>query len=390
MLGLVWLSHALWTTSWDPYGREWVHALGAGAAAWMVWQRRPVWRAVRATWPLLLLVALAGLSTFWSIKPSRTWHAASGLFVTTCFGLFLATRFDLRRQLRIAALTFGGLAAATVVLVVVAPERALMTGLHAGAWQGPFENRQFLAPLAVLGGAACVLCARQWPEWRRLAWAGAALCLVAVVGSRSRSGWFTALAVAAAIPALFALRGVRSARPRAWLLGGVALALLAAGAILLFPEFVLGPFGRDLSLSGRTEIWRLALDSARAQPWHGFGYDVFWTSYPKWAAISQTLEYYVPHAHSVWVDLVLDLGAVGVAVFAVGVALVAARAVRFAFARPEPAALWPLLCLGQLLVMSFLESTMKFPASAQWALYVALAVTVSGAARDGGTIRTQR
>ncbi len=378
VLGLVWISGALWRVFEDPYGREWVYAVAAGAAAWAIWQRRALWPAVRAAWPALLLVALAVLSTFWSVKPSRTERAASALFVTTCIGLFLATRFDLRRQLRIAALSFGGLAAATLVLVTVAPGIALMTGLHEGAWQGPFSNRQFLAPLAALGGVACMLCALEWPEWRRLAWFGAALCLVAVLGSRSRSGGITALAVAAAIPALLALRGVAAERRRAWLLGGSALAILATGTALLFPEFVLEPLGRDLSLSGRTEIWRLALDAARTRPWLGFGYDVFWSWNEVWPALTLEVGYYIAHGHSAWVDLALDLGVVGVALFTGGALLAATRAARFAFARPEPAALWPLLGLGLLLAMSLVESTLKFPTSSQWALYVALAVAASG------------
>lgn len=379
MLCLVWISGATWRLAEDPYGPDWAYGLAAGCMAVCVWRWREVWPAVRAAWPLLLLVALAGISSLWSVKPTRTERSASGLFVTTCIGLFLATRFDLRRQIRIAAFSFGGLALATILLVLVAPELALMTGRHEGSWQGPFSNRQLLAPLAVLGGTACALCALEWPQRRRLAWTGAVLCLVAVVGSRSRSGLLTALAVAGAIPALFALRYAPGHQRRTWLLGGSTLAVVAAAAILLFPEMILGPMGRDLSISGRSQIWGLALDAALTRPWLGFGYDVFWTWNEVWPDLTHAVGYYIGHGHSVWVDMALDFGVVGVVIFCGGVLLVGTRAVRFAFAQPAPAALWPLLCLGLLLVMSLIESTLRFSASAQWALYVALAVTVAEA-----------
>jgi O-antigen ligase len=71
--------------------------------------------------------------------------------------------------------------------------------------------------------------------------------------------------------------------------------------------------GRDATLTDRTVIWEILVDLARERPWLGRGYGGFWFSdvylwfADRWGAID--------HAHNGYMDLWLELGYVGLAMF---------------------------------------------------------------------------
>jgi O-antigen ligase len=62
--------------------------------------------------------------------------------------------------------------------------------------------------------------------------------------------------------------------------------------------------GRDETLTGRTDIWAVLLPIAMEHPIFGLGFGGFWTP--------ETIEVYkVPHAHSGYLDVLLQMGFVG-------------------------------------------------------------------------------
>ncbi len=378
VFGLVWLSQALWRLGWDPYRHEVVYGVAGLAVAWLAWRRHETWPALRRAWPALLLVALALASTLWSIRPERSLRDACGLVATSAFGLFLATRLDLHRQVGAVALAFGGLIAAGLLLVAFVPAEGMMSGAHAGAWRGLFFNRNHTAPVAVLGAVACVLFAlERTGRLRALAWLGAAACVLAAAGSRSRGAWLITPLALAALPILLRARAEPSPRLRRLLVSAsLACAILVVVALPRL-DLILAAVDRDHTLSGRTRIWDHSLDAVATRPWLGFGWRAFWRWAPEAETIEERLGVEPVHGHAAWMDLALDLGWIGVLGFAAGVAWVALRTAGFTRRGRDPASLWPVSCLGVLLAFALLEPTLVRPASVQWALYVALAATVS-------------
>lgn len=67
-------------------------------------------------------------------------------------------------------------------------------------------------------------------------------------------------------------------------------------------------FGRDESLTGRTEIWKDLIPVVQRQPLLGVGFGSFWTSARREAIAS--------HAHNGYLDILLEMGVVGLAFYA--------------------------------------------------------------------------
>jgi exopolysaccharide production protein ExoQ len=375
--GLLWLSRAMWRLGWDPYGHERVFGVAAAALLWVAWRRREVWNALRGCWPALLPVALAVASIAWSIRPDGTIRFAAGLVATTCLGLFLATRLDLRRQVACVALVCGGIVAVGLVVTAVAPEEGMMSGAHAGAWRGLFFNRNQLAPVAVLGAVACALVAMDRPRFARLAWLGMLACTLAAAGSRSRGAWIVGPLALAGIPLLVWIRRA----PERTVRRNLAIAAIALGVLgmvaLPHLDTILAPLGRDHTLSGRTRIWEHSIDAVASRPALGYGYRAFWRWAPEAKTIRENLGVPAVHGHALWLDVALELGLVTLALFIAGIAVVAARTLRFTLRGRAASDLWPALCLGVLLSFSLLEPALFRPSNFQWALYVALAAVVS-------------
>jgi O-antigen ligase len=107
--------------------------------------------------------------------------------------------------------------------------------------------------------------------------------------------------------------------------------LLAGGVSWLVSnaDTLAARIGKDTTLTGRTDLWTVALVMIHRHPWLGYGFGGFWRgvvgdSGEFWTAVGWP----APHSHNGFIDLTLDLGLVGLAIFIAGLvtALVAAVA----------------------------------------------------------------
>lgn len=74
---------------------------------------------------------------------------------------------------------------------------------------------------------------------------------------------------------------------------------------------LLGALGRDITFTGRTEIWQAILPVAFRNPILGVGYGSFWVNPP----ISYSLSSMVNEAHNGYLDVFVELGIVGLILF---------------------------------------------------------------------------
>jgi exopolysaccharide production protein ExoQ len=109
----------------------------------------------------------------------------------------------------------------------------------------------------------------------------------------------------------------------AWCGLGVVLVMLAFTVLPGFRGVVAGVLGRDVTLTGRTDIWEAAL-KLPTNPLLGHGFDSTWLS-PKGHALSEELG--IPHAHNGYLETYLNSGMIGVTLL-LAVLLSAGRNVR--------------------------------------------------------------
>lgn len=303
----------------DPVARAlpYLRALVGLAAVAAVTARAGVAGALAAV-PLRLapFCALALASTAWSTDPKATLRDAGMLVVLWVALPMLVAGLGLAGTARTMLRLVAAVLVASALLALLVPEVGRHTGdefiqfSHAGRWRGLFGHKNGLGPWAALGSVllfthAGLLGAPR--PWLWLARAAALACL-ALAGSA------TAWALAGLLWAGWVAAGrVRRLSPGA-VLALVAAAALPAGLLALLAEpsldELLDLVGRGATLSGRTEVWALALDRILENPWFGAGYQRFGGA-DFLAEAGLRLGQRLPGPESGYLALVLDLGAAG-------------------------------------------------------------------------------
>lgn len=165
-------------------------------------------------------------------------------------------------------------------------------------------------------------------------------------------------------------------------LSAAAIAAIAALAItLLAPDLLVAAIGRDLTLTGRTEIWDASARFVEARPWLGYGYYAFWlpeNGPAYW--VREAVNWQVASAHSGWLELALGLGRVGVVLFALQMAGALRRSAGAVFR--ADAGLYAPALLAVFALYTLSESHVLQANDLFWAIYVAVVARLALDAKE--------
>lgn len=274
-------------------------------------------RAFRSSWLVAAIIVLALLSTLWSDDPSVTARRAVGLLGTSACAYYIASRFSLHGFIDTLSVVVIAAAIISIAIIVVAPSAGLMHLEYAGAWRGLFAHKNRLGMFLAFGLISVVItaCRARGPR-AAFYWAGAGLCALELVATRSVTSIMAAVVCAVTLIVAYAVSRRRVS------LGAVAcFVLLGVGAIAVFVSWaaagdqnpILEFSGRDATLTGRTQIWSNVLTAILARPL-GYGYDVFWDPGGSFLQYNPGTATWRPfHAHDGYLELSLDLGLIGLA-----------------------------------------------------------------------------
>ncbi|AOO79978.1 O-antigen ligase family protein [Bosea vaviloviae] len=183
---------------------------------------------------------------------------------------------------------------------------------HAGAWRGLFDHKNIAGAMMVVFVLIGIFVTTTSP---RLGWALAGLATVFL--------FFTGSKTSMGLGPFVVLVGLACARIRSlWLrallaLGPLALLLTATIGSVLFKSIdtALQALSPGQTFTGRTEIWKFALDRLWNRPILGYGFEGFWRSdYVMFADIGEGetgIAQGMVHGHSGYVDLAIGLGVPG-------------------------------------------------------------------------------
>jgi O-antigen ligase len=275
-------------------------------------------KAARLAAPVLALVVFAVLSTAWSQDPAITFRRSVMLLGPTVFALFLHVRYGYRQQLELLLAAGIGAAALSIAVAVIFPRVGLDQTMHDGAWQGIYPQKNvcaracvfFALPAAVMWGRTV----------RRTLLAVLALVLLGVLLFETHSATGMLL-MGVALLAPLGMRLMRKLRTNESMVLGTVLTACAIAALFFMEAWfadVLLIFGKDSTLTGRTAIWDGAVEAIMKQPVLGYGYSAFWLGLKGESANTVlATRWMVPAAHNGFLDLWLQLGGVGLALFLV-------------------------------------------------------------------------
>jgi O-antigen ligase len=357
------------------YGGVGSQMVVCGAIAFLLLrQARRVTRWLGAMQWTLALAALAVASTLWSQFPLYTIRRSVPFALAGVFGLYLAMRFPVRRQLGILRVTMLALAAGTVVMALVFPKLGLdMSAGHHADWQGLFTQKNTCGRMMVLSTA--VLLADWKPTWQRVLSAG--LFLLVLYMSGSRSAWLVEGAVLALWGALLLAKRVDGPSRVMAALATMCMLPVAMGAGYASRSTLLGWLGRDPTLSGRTLIWRQVWMFIAQRPWLGWGYEAFWRGLRGEAfRVVTAVRFMVFHAHNGFLEIRLDLGLAGLALFTLSY-LRAWRRLWPALRRGEvERVMWAVFVLALIVLYDLDENTLLTYNGVFWVLYVSVVANV--------------
>lgn len=276
--------------------------------------------------PFLLAIGLlATLSLFWSIDPALTLRRLIRfLAVLSCaFALVVAGwhyhRFQSLLRPILTTLVVGSILF-TLLWPVLGIEQSTQASL-VGAWRGLTTHKNALGALASLATIFWVhaLLTRETRPWIGLP-ALAASMAVLYLSRSSTSIIATWVAIVVIIVVLHTPREGRRVLP-IFVSVMIALVLLYSLAILqLVPGlgWILKPItaltGKDLTFTGRTELWEIIRERIADHPWLGGGFGAYWAGpIPGKQSYEFILRlyFYPGQAHNGYLDVINDLGRAG-------------------------------------------------------------------------------
>lgn len=348
--------------------------------------RRAVLNAVADYPSVWLLIVLATLSIAWSEAPEVTTRRSIALIGTSLFGTYLAVRFSLAEQLRVLSLAVALLSIASLFVALYLPEYGVAELSTAGDWRGVFTQKNTLGRLMTLGIVVAMLYRHQVAtlRWRTLLTMAVLLEGALLFKSGSATGIVCVIALALAWPLLTALKYKTLALVP--ILVGLTFILSGVGVTIVEQQdTVFQLLGRDPSLTGRTRIWDAVAAAIQEKPFLGYGFGGFWLGWDgASSAVWEQIGWASPHSHNGILDLALDLGAVGVLLFLLGLCGALFRAIHRIRNPRTPADYWPIAFLLFMFFYNITESTLFRQGSLFWTLYVATTLAPLTRANDAG------
>jgi len=305
----------------------WLGLLALGAII-LFWRAGLAWLLARMLNPFLLLfVVLAVGSIAWSIDPSLSVRrlVRLGTILLACTAFVLAG-WHARRYQNVVRPVLTVMLLGSILFGLVFPTLAIHQGTAVelvGAWRGLANHKNGL------GALACIALIFWFHAWltREVSFlpalAGCAVAAACLVLSRSSTSLAaTAFVMIFLVMLLRSPHGLRPYVPYlvAMLVGTILVYALAILNLIPGLGTLLAPItfltDKDITFTGRTEIWAIVSEHIRYRPFLGSGYGAYWTAGP--VPGTQSYEFwwrmrtfYPGSAHNGYLDIVNDLGWVG-------------------------------------------------------------------------------
>ncbi len=332
-------------------------------------------KAIRVEPLLFAWVGYFLLSAVWSEAPGITIDVSIIFLLTTLVGYYLFIRFELEEVIwMIMWVSLIGVVCNLVVCLALPTYGTTPLG-----WSGVQTDKNSLGRSSVFELVNLLMAARLFRRFRVICYLGASGSLYLMFGSTSGTSLGGGLALIGFMVLFQAFRG------RKTLYGAVATSYFTAVVVGIYVgltqlEVVAGIVGKDVSLTGRTDLWVLVIKEIPKRFWFGSGAGAFWTdwfgpAHEVWIAFGGRL----PHAHNALLEYMLELGIIGTSMFMFMFIRAAVRATRYVRAVPGVVGLWPLTMLTYTLLYSITEVGVQ----GRTIFWVAFILAVLSVARQG-------
>ncbi len=323
---------------------------------------------------LIMLMVVVGLSVLWSTAPDLTVRRVVAVYATTLAGVVMASRFRWSELAEVFATAFAILTVVAFLMALAVPSIGVMHELFPGAWRGLWADKNALGGIMTLGFAVLAAAAMLNPERAKIWWPFAALAVLLVVMSTSKTSLVSVMMAVAGLMFVALVRsGPAIGVATSWL---AVLAVVMVMSVAIFASDVLfKALGKDATLTGRTEVWSAAIHQIEKRPWTGYGYGAVWDDTSRWGPLPKIVKeagWKPHHSHNTWIEQWLGIGLFGLAAWGLLFLQTFVLAVVAVFRDKGAYLALPFLIVYG--VTSLTESVAVLYNDFRWVIFVALAV----------------
>ena len=265
---------------------------------------------------ILAFTVFACLSMFWSAAPGVTLRTGIQYFSHVVCALIAMRTIDIR------TLTRGMIAGVTIVLVY-----SLLFGVYhydpldgTFSFVGAFASKNqlgFYASLGIYFAFAALFILGERGLWTGATGVAGALSAYSLLASQSATSVITGGAVIGLCVGMRAIIALRPSSRKGLFLGVAAFGAVASVAMVYGGgvDLILGAFGKDSTLTGRTYLWQQGMEAAAASPIIGIGYQAYWV---QGFSEAERLweEFYITarggfHFHNTFIEAAVETGLIG-------------------------------------------------------------------------------
>lgn len=345
---------------WPGYGAALVVLVILASASLFARRRTLEWRGLLPV-SLLVFVGWCALSIIWTAQQWSTLGGIAHLVAVALLAVYVALVRDLIQVIRDFGDVLRGYLAISLALEIFAGllidqpidwlgVRGALDG--GGPIQGLAGNRNQLGMIALIAliTFAVELSTRSIPTMLGVFSLVGAAATIALTRSSVTVGTLVAVVAASAI--LLALRTVPDSRRRFWDITVAVIGVIAVAVAFLGRQAVVNVLSATTEVESRLTLWQSLWTLIPLHQLEGWGWVGMWrtdqTPYSGLGAGS---------ALNAYVDVLLQVGLVGLSAFLVLVGLGFVRSWLVATRRKTVAYLWPTLVMVVLLVTSLAESS---------------------------------
>ena len=324
---------------------------------------------------LFALIFLALISTLWSVNPNLTMIRSIGLLGTTIFAMFLFIRFDINMIIELFIYTLVIICVLCIYMCVFNPALGIHSDvLHDGLWRGIFAHKNILSRsigLAIIFPILYIFENKIFTYTTVFSICGIVMSILLMYFANGKTGIlgviFTIFLIYPILSFKYLLDRFKNIKVIIFI-SSFLISIFLIYLVSINSSVIINAVGGDVTLTGRVLLWPLVLEAIYIKPILGFGFGSFWAS-PAANEILNYINWLPPHAHNGFLEILLDIGLVGLLLFTILIGKIFIRsAMNLSFRNRE--AIIIIVIMFYLIVTSIPGSSIISQNSIPWVLFV--------------------
>ncbi|NEQ65783.1 MAG: O-antigen ligase family protein [Symploca sp. SIO2D2] len=314
-------------------------------------------------------------SVLWSSSPLITLKAVIILLCINLLATYLVGQYEDQELFNIPMWSMAVIA----LMSHVVRRKTNITAGSAGGLAGVLPSKNQLGILMAIATVLWWLRAKNSSKQRWLSWGIAAISFTLIPQANSTGGLFLFITLFTLAVSTNFLKKLRFQYAVIVTMSLLLITILMNIVIVANIEQILGAAGKDLTFTGRTDIWSDIWPTIQQHLWLGHGSYAFWQNWreagnpaAKWI----TGQWMPPHAHNGFLDLTVDLGLIGLIIFLLSFLVTLVQAVWYLLKVRGYEAVIPLLIIAYAFQVNLSESQFLRP-YLLWFWYVLVTVKLS-------------